>query len=483
MKVLDSKIRQVQSLYTHVSAQVSCSEISAMKQLADCSNATGGGGGGSARDVVLDWRADPFVSLSDLTLNVYTSDAAMIDSATPGGAAVSQQQQQLKAPTVYYTHTLLMAYGGRKSNFIAEQIRNQRPPATARQHASSSNSHRGGKGSIDKLILTESIVGRAYDKVIHRQNSNTSYSSGSSFIESSNNRNSNDNNTNNNNSSNHNNHGMGIYKVDIHLPPLAAYYLPLFLDYIYGSTLTYTTNNAVPLRYLANRFDTRELYTTITNTFISCDLTLLTSSKYISMADILNDYEMRDCVILYLAQRLHKLSNNDNNDDNNNTNDDSNDGSNNEKGGVEILACLEPRLLRRILQCDKLVGGSSEEISILVAKYLQMYTNRCTSTSTSSTTTTTTTNNNNNNNNTTSNIKNIKNIKNKDKNNTDKHKDKDNQSHSQSHSEEEDDIFWSTYAALEQKKVSKWESRLVASLWHWVWGKDKVEEAAEKRFV
>ena len=385
LKVLDSKIRQVQSLYTHVSSQVSCSEISAMKQLADCSNATGGGG--SARDVVLDWRADPFVSLSDLTLNVYTSDAAMINSATPGVVSQQQQQQQLKAPTVYYTHTLLMAYGGRKSNFIAEQIRNQRPPATARQHASSSNNHRGGKGSIDKLILTESLVGRAYDKVIHRQNSNTSYSSGSSFIESSNNHN--NNNNNNNNNSNHSNHGMGIYKVDIHLPPLAAYYLPLLLDYIYGSTLTYTTNNAVPLRYLANRFDTRELYTTITNTFISCDLTLLTSSKYISMADILNDYEMRDCVILYLAQRLHKLSNNDND------NDDSNDGSNNEKGGVEILACLEPRLLRRILQCDKLVGGSSEEISILVAKYLQMYTNRCTSTSSSTTTTATTKNNNN----------------------------------------------------------------------------------------
>lgn len=373
LKVLDSKIRQVQSLYSHVSSQVSCSELSAMKQLADCSNATRGGGAGGARDVVLDWRADPFVSLSDLTLNVYTSDqAATINNAMPTPQR-QQQQQKEEAPSVYYTHTLLLAYGGRKSNFIAEQIRNQRPSScrqptttsTARQHASiRSNNHRGGKGSIDKLILTESIVGRAYDKVIHRQNSNTSYSSGSSFIES--------NNHNSNNNNNHNHNHMVEYKVDIHLPPLAAYYLPLLLDYIYGSTtLTYTTNNACAVRYLAHRFDIPNLFTDITNTFISCDLRLVTSSKYISMADELNDYEMRDCAILYLAQRLHKLSIN--------------------EKGVEILTWLEPRLLRRVLQCDKLVGGNSEEISILVAKYLQLYTNRYT------TTTTTTTNNNNNN--------------------------------------------------------------------------------------
>ena len=102
-KVLDNKLRQVQSLYSHVSSQVSCSELSAMKQLADCS-AIGGGGGAAARDVVLDWRADPFVSLSDLTLNVYTTttshndntDNAMYNNNTERGIA-SQQQQQQKA--------------------------------------------------------------------------------------------------------------------------------------------------------------------------------------------------------------------------------------------------------------------------------------------------------------------------------------------------------------------------------------------------
>jgi hypothetical protein len=354
-----------------------------MKQLADCSSNIGGGGAGAAgaRDVVLDWRADPFVSLSDLTLNVYTTttppndntDNAIHNNNTEHGIA-SQQQQQQKAPTVYYTHTLLMAYGGRKSNFIAEQIRNQRrssKPTSTRQHVHNSNNitnRGGGKGTLDKLILTESIVGRAYDKVIHRQNSNTSYSSsGSSFVESSN--------------TNHNHNNMVEYKVDIHLPHLAAYYLPLVLDYMYGSSLTYTTTNAVPLRYLAYRFAIHELYTTITKTFISCDLSLATVSTYITLADSVCDYDMRDVAICYLSQRLYKLSTTNTNDKNDSSND----------TGVEILACLEPRLLRRVLQCDKLVSGTSEQISILLAKYLQLYTNNCQSS--------TTTNNNNNSNN------------------------------------------------------------------------------------
>ena len=63
-------------------------------------------------------------------------------------------------------------------------------------------------------------------------------------------------------------------------------------------------------------------------------------------------------------------------------------------------------------------------------------------------------------------------------------KDKHSHNHSQNHSEEEDDIFWSTYAALEQKKVTKWEARL----WHWAWAKNKNTEAKDgeaekKRFV
>jgi hypothetical protein len=92
---------------------------------------------------------------------------------------------------------------------------------------------------------------------------------------------------------------------------------------------------------------------------------------------------MRDVAINYLSERLYKLSTN-NNDGNGND-------SGNDNNGVEILACLEPRLLRRVLQCDKLVSGTSEQISILVAKYLQLYTNNCQSS--------TTTNNNNNRNN------------------------------------------------------------------------------------
>jgi hypothetical protein len=76
-----------------------------MKQLADCSAIGGGGGGAAARDVVLDWRADPFVSLSDLTLNVYTTttshndntDNAIYNNNNNEHGIASQQQQPQKA--------------------------------------------------------------------------------------------------------------------------------------------------------------------------------------------------------------------------------------------------------------------------------------------------------------------------------------------------------------------------------------------------
>ena len=378
LKVLDTKIRQVQSLYSHVSSQViSCGETSAMKQLAEdgCPSLSSSGTAG-ARDVVLDWRADPFLSLSDLTLNVYTDTSNNghqdDDAITALSIDSALQQQQQQRPTPYYTHTLLLAYGGRKSNFVAEQIRNQRQRRTTTRQANShsgnnyysSSRNRGGNDGSGGLALTESIVGRAYDK-IHRQNSYNSNSS-SSFIEGSSNPN------------NNNNHHMVEYIVDIHIPSLAAHYMPLFLDYIYGSSLKFTTLNAPSLRHLSNRFDCRDLHRDVTTNFISCDLVLATSPRYIAMADELRDYELRDRAIRLLAERFHKIGDDHNNND------------------IEILNCLVPRLLRRVLQCDKLIGGSSEELSVLVARYLRLYNRRTTTKSTTTTTTSTNPTNDNN---------------------------------------------------------------------------------------
>jgi hypothetical protein len=91
MKALDSKMRAFQSLYS----QVSCSDMSAMNRISDvCAPLSGNGGGGDAK---LDWRADPFRSASDLTLNVY-------DWSRDDGQ-----------PTPYYAHLLLLAHGGRQS--------------------------------------------------------------------------------------------------------------------------------------------------------------------------------------------------------------------------------------------------------------------------------------------------------------------------------------------------------------------------------
>ena len=73
-------------------SQVSCTDLSAI-QAPDCAPLKGampGFGGDGEGAVALDWRADPFLSMSDLTLVVYDGS---------GG-------------TPYHVHTLLLAYGG-----------------------------------------------------------------------------------------------------------------------------------------------------------------------------------------------------------------------------------------------------------------------------------------------------------------------------------------------------------------------------------
>eukprot|EP00569_Conticribra_weissflogii_P005074 CAMPEP_0171340660 /NCGR_PEP_ID=MMETSP0878-20121228/8719_1 /TAXON_ID=67004 /ORGANISM="Thalassiosira weissflogii, Strain CCMP1336" /LENGTH=673 /DNA_ID=CAMNT_0011842775 /DNA_START=230 /DNA_END=2251 /DNA_ORIENTATION=+ len=277
------------------SESLSCSDLSAVQQikrmprhLADsCREGSNGGGGGGHGDmegaVTLDWRGDPFTSMSDLTLVIY-------DGTGSGGAA-------------YHVHTLLLVYGGRKSGFVVEQVRN----------ASGSGGKKTARGTTAKSSSLSNNI------------------------------------NNNNNHSNHSRqeHNDKEAKVEIYVPPLAARHIPALLDYIYGASPQLSTSNAPSLRYLANRFDIRELHSEISLKFIPRDLELHTAPQYCMAADDLKDFELRDRALNILAERLDKLNNG------------------------NLLREMSPRLMRSLVQCERLNAGGNWGLSEKVAMWLR----------------------------------------------------------------------------------------------------------------
>lgn len=237
---------------------VGCSDLSAIQAIQLPAECTDLREGCNIRDmegaVTLDWRVDPFTSMSDLTLLVF-------DGSGSGDA--------------YYVHTLMLVHGGRKSGFVVDQIKLQK----------------SGKIKYDN--------------------------------------------------------SASDYKIEIYVPPLAAKYVPQFLDYIYGKELKITTSNAPPLRYLANRFDLRDLYKEISSKFIPTDLEIGTAPMYCTLADQLKDFELRDRAIKIMAERMDKLNTN-------------------------SVKNLSPRLMRSLVQCEKL-ECSSEEMSEKVAIWLRLH--------------------------------------------------------------------------------------------------------------
>lgn len=274
----EEMIRGMRALYT---TAVSCSEMSLIQADGTCNLKSP-----QNESVTLDWRADPFVSLSDLTLVVYDGS---------GGVP-------------YHVHTLLMAYGGRKSKFVLEQIKNK--SSRVRKRVGGSQTTRLG-GRTDSDSNSTSSGPQQQQQALNRQHSDSAE-----------------------------------YQVDIYVPSLAARYMPLFLDYIYGSTLQLTTDNAPPLRYLSNRFDVRDLHREVNSRFITRDLEPGTAAKYCAMADELKDYELRDRSVKLLAERF--------------------DGVN-----ISTLGKLNPRLMRSLVQSDRLRCGSVE-LSEKIARYLRL---------------------------------------------------------------------------------------------------------------
>ena len=298
--------------------QVSCTDLSAIQ---DCTPLNNGGSSGDGT-VKLDWRSDPFVSMSDLTLVVYDG----------GSSSSSAQQQQLGSNgngTHYHVHTLLLAYGGRKSGFIADQIKNN---SNKIRNNSNSNRRKNNNSNFNS------------SNIIYRQTSEAS----------------NESSTNSN----------AEYKIDIYIPSLAAKHIPTFLDYIYGSELILNTNlittlNAPSLRYLSNKFDIRTLHQQITNKFIPRDLEINTACSYCNDADESSDYELRNKSIQLLADKFFKVNVND------------------------LAKWLHPRLMRSLLQCDRLDCGSdndssSEALSEKVAQYIRLRDDNSTTTKSSS---------------------------------------------------------------------------------------------------
>ena len=218
----------------------------------------------------LDWRGDPFTNMSDLTLVVYDGSGSGNRSGDGSGGGSSRG-------TSYFLHTLLLVYGGRKSGFVVEQLKQQQQL----QQKGKKNSRGNGNYNNSKDNCKDATI-------------------------------------------------------EIYIPPLAARLMPTFLDYIYGitATLQFTTSNAPPLRYLANRFDTRDLHREISHKFIPRDLELHTAPSYCMAADELKDFELRDRALTILAERMDKLTN------------------------LNLLREMSPRLMRSLIQCDKLNCGT-----------------------------------------------------------------------------------------------------------------------------
>jgi len=255
---------RAKELFHSFYSQVNCTDLSAIQSECNIN-------GGTSKDAVaLDWRADPFVSMSDLALEVYDGSGSI----------------------PYHVHTLLLAHGGRRSEFVAEQIKGQ--------HKAKASSKKNNNRSPQRQSSSN----------IHGSNGNTDI------------------------------------KVEIFVPALAARHMPLFLDYVYGCSLKLSTATAPPLRYLSNRFDCRDLHKEVTMRFIPQDLELNTAPRYCAMADELKDFEMRDKAVRLMAERFEKIN-------------------------VNLLKWMSPRMMRSLLQSERLECGS-ESLSVKVAQYLRL---------------------------------------------------------------------------------------------------------------
>ena len=93
---------------------------------------------------------------------------------------------------------------------------------------------------------------------------------------------------------------------EVALPKKAASCMPQFLDYIYRDEIHLNKSNAVALKFLANHFDVRPLFTT-TIAFIEKDLTSKTALIYMDEADLMKDKDIANIAMKLAAEKLGEL--------------------------------------------------------------------------------------------------------------------------------------------------------------------------------
>lgn len=94
---------------------------------------------------------------------------------------------------------------------------------------------------------------------------------------------------------------------EVALPPKAASCIPQFLDYIYRDEVDLNADNAIALKFLANHFDVRPLYT-LAIAFIEEDLTIATALVYIEEADSMKDKDITNLAIKIAAENFGEMS-------------------------------------------------------------------------------------------------------------------------------------------------------------------------------
>jgi hypothetical protein len=133
---------------------------------------------------------------------------------------------------------------------------------------------------------------------------------------------------------------------EVALPEKAASFMPQLLDYIYRDELDLNTHNAVALKFLANYFDVRPLFTT-TISFIENDISSSTALIYMEDADLLKDKDLANIALKLVAESFAELS-------------------------LDSLITLSPILFQRLVSHSAIMC-TPEHLSEIIASYIRYH--------------------------------------------------------------------------------------------------------------
>mmetsp|Transcript_30348 Transcript_30348/g.35328 ORF Transcript_30348/g.35328 Transcript_30348/m.35328 type:complete len:491 (+) Transcript_30348:226-1698(+) len=94
--------------------------------------------------------------------------------------------------------------------------------------------------------------------------------------------------------------------TEIALPKRAAQNIPMLLDFVYEDKLDLDADSAPAMRYLANQFDVRDLYSLVSS-FIQGDLSEQTVTRYIAEAEAVKDKELLTIGMQIATAKFHLI--------------------------------------------------------------------------------------------------------------------------------------------------------------------------------